>query len=745
MNSKKRNKILKIDNIGKRRSRGFMITAFIILFLLIIRIIILQFIQGPKLKEVATKNQLSSTLLTPSRGTIYDVNGKPLAISADVDTVSVNPSNLKYLNKETNKKEYIDKEIVAQKFSEIFELDYQKTLDKLNTKTSSFKIAEKVKQEKIDILNDWIEEANITSGISTEGDIKRYYPYNNLASQLIGFTGTDNNGLLGLENSLNSILSGTSGKLVTSRDSKKSEIPAAEQAYYAAQNGNDVTLSIDVNIQSITEKYLSQAVDDNNADYGTAILMNPQTGDILSMATYPDYNLNTPFEITNSKLKNTYDSLNDEEKGAFFYNTQWNNKCVQNTYEPGSTFKIITSAVGLEEGLIEATSPSDLYCAGYQDVNGVKINCWKHNDPHGSQNLKQALANSCNPAFMQLGQRIGANTLYKYYQAFGLFDKTNPYFYGESNSVFFDLNNINNINLATMSFGQRFTITPIQLITAISSVANEGVLMQPRIVKEIKNVDTGAITTIAPKKIRQVISKETADDLIDMLEYTVTDGTGKYAKVSGYSIGGKSGTSEPLYENEDDGYVASFVGLSPTVNTQVVALVALYNPHSYSIQGGTLSGPVVAQILSEVLPYLGINSNSTSTTTNTTEYSSTAVPDLRDKTLSEARTILKNAGFIAKFSTTEDYSTAIITDQVPKPGVTLIKDSIVYLYTESSNERQLETVPNFKGLTAAQAINSAKSKNLNLIIDGSRNCYKPRYSFRKRSRARFYNHSDSPS
>ncbi len=452
---------------------------------------------------------------------------------------------------------------------------------------------------------------------------------------------------------------------------------------------------------------------------GTVIVMNPQNGDVLAMATYPDYDLNTPFTITNTRTQSVYDELSDEEKQNFYYNTLWNNKCVQNTYEPGSTFKIITAAAGLEEGIVTPNNSSDFYCSGSQEVSGITINCWKYYDPHGTQSLKQALANSCNPAFIQLGQKIGAKKLYKYYQAFGLFNKTNSYFYGESNSVFFDLDDINSTNLATMSFGQRFTITPIQLITALSSIANEGVLMQPRIVKEITNVDTGAVTTIQPKEIRQVVSKETADTMMDMLEYVVTDGTGKYAKVAGYSVGGKSGTSEPLSDNESEGYVASFVGLSPTVNTQVVVLVALYNPKAGNHQGGTIAGPVVSQILSEVLPYLGINSNSNSTSTNTTGYSTVSVPDVRNKTLSEAKTILQDAGFNVKISSDEDYSTTLVTDQVPKPGITLVKNSTIYLYTDAYSERTYVTVPNFKGLSAAQALNSANSKNLNLIIDGS--------------------------
>jgi len=257
-----KNKLIKIDNLGKKRLLILTIVLLILFLILIARIIILQFVQGADLKEEATKNQLSSKLLSPSRGTIYDSTGKALAISAEVDTILVNPSNLKYSDKKD-----VDKTLIAQKFSELFELDYEETLEKLNTKTTNFKIAEKVEQSKLDLLNEWLDSEDISYGISVEDDIKRYYPYNTLASHLIGFTGTDNNGLVGLENSLNDILAGTAGKLVTSTDSVNSEIPNGQRTYVAAQNGNNVTLTIDVNIQSIAEKYLSQAVDDNNSDY----------------------------------------------------------------------------------------------------------------------------------------------------------------------------------------------------------------------------------------------------------------------------------------------------------------------------------------------------------------------------------------------------------------------------------------------------------------------------------------------
>lgn len=502
-------------------------------------------------------------------------------------------------------------------------------------------------------------------------------------------------------------LHGTPGKVLMSTDSINGEIPNSQQSYVPAQNGNDVTLTIDVNIQSIAEKYLSQAIVENNAEGGNVIMMNPQNGDVLAMVTYPNYNLNDPYTINSKELQEKWATLSAEDKSNALFK-MWNNTAVQSTYEPGSTFKIITAAAGLEEGLVTPNNHSDFYCSGYENISGIIMRCWNYDDPHGAQSLKEALANSCNPAFMQLGKRIGATTLYKYYRGFGLFNTTNPYFYGESNSVFFDENNINEFNLATMSFGQRFTITPIQLITAISSIANEGVLMQPRIVKEIKNTDTGAITTIQPKEIRHVVSKETADTLMNMLEYVVTNGTGKYAKISGYSIGGKTGTSEPLSGNEDEGYVASFIAMSPTVNTQVVILVTIYDPKGTSHQGSQVAGPVVKQILSEALPYIGVVSENTDNSYNNNLYASSTLPDVRNRTISKAKEVLRDSNFNIKYIGNEDLDNTLVIDQVPKPGVKLLNNSTIYIYTANNNIRETTIVPDFKGMSSAQVVNSAR-------------------------------------
>ena len=454
--------------------------------------------------------------------------------------------------------------------SDIFSLDYNETLEKVNSKSQVETIIKKVEQDKVDELKNWMEENEVSVGINIDEDTKRYYPYNNVASNVIGFCGNDNQGLSGIESKWDSVLKGTPGKIVSSKGSNQEEIPDSEETYISAENGSDITLTIDLYIQTIVEKYLKQAVEENNCKKGgNAIVMNPQTGDILAMASYPDYNLNEPY-TPNSKLAETYDSLSAEEKNESLYK-MWSNKSVAETYEPGSVFKLITASVALEENITTTDKEGDFICNGYEEFEDasrsepLKITCWT--SAHGPLTLRQALEKSCNPSFMQLGKRIGASTLYKYYDAFGLFDSTNSGLYGEQSSIFYDLEDVGPVELATMSFGQRFNITPLQMITAVSAIANDGKLLQPRIVKQTTNTETGAVTEIPVTEVRQVISKQTADQVKSMMESVVTDGTGKNAAVAGYAVGGKSGTSEPIYTNTDAGYVASFVAISPIEDT----------------------------------------------------------------------------------------------------------------------------------------------------------------------------------
>lgn len=724
------NKIIKLNTglesknlIRISRLRILLIVTILIFIVLVGRIGFIQFVQGNSLKEMAYQQQTINQIISPKRGNIYDSTGKALAIGAQVDTITVNPTKI-VKNNDVDTKDY--KEKVAKGLSEIFQLDYNSVLEKITSSSQVETIIKKVDQEKVDQLKKWMEENKISVGINIDEDTKRYYPYGSVASNVLGFCGNDNQGLSGIEAKWESVLTGTPGKIVSSKGSDQQEIPNAEETYISAENGSDLTLTIDLNVQSIVEKYLKQAVEENQCSRGgNVIAMNPQTGDIIAMASYPDYDLNSPY-TPNSTLAKIYNTLTSEKKNESLYK-MWSNKSVAETYEPGSTFKIITAAVALEENITSTDIAGDFHCKGYEEFDDVanstiKIKCWRRSEPHGLQTLRQALCNSCNPAFMQLGKRITSNTLYKYYQAFGLFDSTNSGLYGEQTSIFQNLDKVGPVELATMSFGQRLNITPLQMATAISCVANDGILMKPRIVKEITNTDTNTVTEVSATQVRQVISKQTSEKVKSMMESVVTNGTGRHAAVSGYSIGGKTGTSEPTEANTDEGYVASYVAISPIEDTQIVLLVTLYDPDPHNKinghQGGQVAGPVVSQMLSEILPYLEVPSdNEPTSSTNSNNYMT--VPDVRNKTVAEAKKILKENGFDTKIYVNGNANTVLVEDQTPKPGSTLSKNSIIILYGQGSSISTSVTVPDLKGLNASEASNILKSKNLNINIEGS--------------------------
>ena len=674
-----------------------------IFILLVIRLFWIQFIDGSWLKEKAYRQQTSSTLISPERGSILDANGKALAISEKVDTISINPSRISDDNKT----------LVAKGLSEIFNLDYDEILNKVNSSSSVETIIKKVENDKVSVLKEWMSNNSITSGINIDEDNKRYYPYNELASQVIGFCGTDNQGLAGIEASYHNILVGRSGKIVTTTDLHSSEISDDYATYVEVQNGSDVYLTIDINIQSIVEKYIKKSVDNNECEYATAIIMEPSTGNIISMASYPNFNLNSPFEPNTEEATKNWDSMETKEKSDFL-NKMWRNENVSDLYEPGSTFKTLVSAIALEENITETDITTDFYCKGYEDINGRKIRCWS-TKPHGHESLTKALANSCNPAFMQLGKRIGVDTLYKYFEAFGLFNETGISLPGEENSIFLAKENVGPTELATTSFGQRFAITPIQLITAASSLANDGILVKPQIVSKIVNNDTGAITSTATNEIRQVVSKETANQVIDMMEEVVTNGTGKKGAVKGYTIAGKTGTSEAI-SGTNKGNTLSYLAIAPSENPSLVALVVLYNTPTTASQGSTVAGPIMSNILSEVLPYLGITSDEASISINNKQ---TTVPNVVNKTIAEAEKILKNAGLNVVFSGNEDKNSVLVKTQVPSSGSMLLNDSVVLLYSEENSLRTSVNVPNLKGMTFSQAKSTLKKYNLNISYTGT--------------------------
>ena len=671
----------------------------------------MQIVKGKELREREQLQSIASSTIDAKRGIIYDCNKKALAISADVDTITVNPKliTVKVDGNVDEEKTKSLKEKIAKEFSDLFKLDYNETLNKLNSEKSTETIAEKVETDKVKELKNWMKENSTYSGINIDEDTKRYYPFNNLASNLIGFCGSDNQGLDGIELEYDDVLKGTNGKLTTAISASQKAIPDSNKEYIAPENGSNLYLTIDSTIQSIAEKYLKQAVEENNCKRGgNVIIENPETGEILAMATYPDYNLNTPYE-PNEWIKDRFDKLSQTEKTNKLY-SMWRNRAVLDTYEPGSTFKTIIASTALENGITTTDIQGDFYCSGAQKVADAVIHCAKESG-HGSESLRQALENSCNPALIQLGQRIGKDTLYKYFKLFGLFDKTGIDLPSEGTSTFWDKKDVGPVELATMSFGQRFSITPMQLVKAVSAIANGGNLITPHIVKSIENTDTGTITNIETKIERQVISKDTSDKMKSIMKDVVEVGGGTYAQVQGYTIGGKTGTSEPDPNHKENGYVSSFLAIAPVENTKLVVLLTLYAPQTKNHYGGKIAAPVVSQILSEVLPYMNIPSNDIATA----KEDLISTPNVKNKTLSNAKEILEKAGLKYEYSGSAD---DIITEQMPASGTQLKKGGIVMLYSEKNKERKEQEVPDLKGVTYERAKNILASKKLNISSTG---------------------------
>ncbi len=578
---------------SKKKMRNGLFVVIVIIFLLTTRLGYIQLVWGAELNNQATSQQSQSRKITAKRGTIYDATGKyELAVSSSVEAVTINPTNISKENKEK----------VAKALSDIFELDYEKVLKRLNKRSSIETIVKQVEKSKTDELRKWMEENQITRGINIDEDSKRYYPYGDLAAQVIGFCGNDNQGLDGIEAKYNDELKGTNGKI--ERQTNAAGESLGDEEYISAIDGNSLILTIDMTIQSIVEKYLEEACIDNVCtDGGSIIAMNPKNGDILAMATYPAYDLNSPYEPHTDEQKAEWKNLDSQDRTTAMQK-MWRNKAISDTYEPGSVFKTITSSAALEEGIVtDIDKQGQFCCTGGIEVAGVRIKCWRYYRPHGSESLRLALMNSCNPVFIGLGQKIGVTKYYEYLRKFGLFNKTGIKLPGEANSIFIKEEKAGPVELATISFGQRFEITPLQMVTAVSSIANKGTYIKPRIVKSIINSETGEKTDMPIETGEQIISKENAEKVLSMMNSVVSEGTGKNAKVEGYQVGGKTGTSEDGVNTGK--YVTSFCGVANTDDPQIVLLITLYNPTGEGgHQGGGVAAPVGGKILSEVLPYL---------------------------------------------------------------------------------------------------------------------------------------------
>ena len=654
----------------KRRMRFALICSTIIFLGLATRVGYIQFFEGEKLQQMAYLQQTLNRNINPKRGTIYDSSGKvALATSSSVETITVNPVNIP-----SN-----EKEKVATELTQLFNLKYEDVLKKVSKKTAIETIAKKVDKNQTKELRLWMETNNITSGINIDEDTKRFYPYNNLASQIIGFCGSDNQGLAGIEAKYDNELKGEKGKILKMTDAKGIDITDTSEAYEPAKQGNDLVLSIDATIQGIAEKYLKEACIDNVCtDGGNILLMNPQNGDILAIASYPDFNLNDPYTINNEELKANWSNMTATERSNALQ-AMWRNKAISDTYEPGSTFKLVTASTALEEGIVASTDKEgEFCCTGYIEVAGVKMKCWRYYRPHGPESLRQALMNSCNPVFIGLGGKIGVTKYHEYLRKYGFLGRTGIDLPGEAGSIFLKESKVGPVELGTIAFGQRFEVTPIQMITMVSTIANGGIYTQPRIVKQIINSQTGEIKNIETVKKDRVISEDTAKKMLSMMESVVAEGTGKNAQVKGYAIGGKTGTSEDGVNTGK--YVTSFIGVAPISNPEVAILITLYNPTGEGgHQGGGVAAPIASQVLGEVLPYLEIKKDNQ----DEEEKGEVEVPNLIGLTRKEAKKTLEEEGLLIEtkesLKTNLDDEDEKIKSQLPKAGIKIKQGSTVYV------------------------------------------------------------------
>ena len=653
----------------KKRMKREMIIAILLLALLVVRIGFIQFVQGEELQSMAYMQQTLDRNINPKRGTIYDATGKTiLAVSSTVETITVTPTTIK--------KE--DREKIATALSNIFSLDYEKVLKKVGKRSSIETIIKKVDKEKADELRVWMQNNNITTGINIDEDTKRYYPFNNLASQIIGFCGSDNQGLDGIEALYDKTLKGSTGKITKLRDAKGGDIDDTSEDYIKAVNGDDLILTIDSTIQGIAEKYLKEACIDNKCtDGGNIIVMNPKNGDILALAGYPNYNLNEPYSPNTDELKSVWDTLSQEDKTKNMQ-AMWRNKAVSDTYEPGSTFKLVTASASLEEKIAEVDKAGEFCCTGGIEIAGVRMKCWRYYRPHGSESLRQALMNSCNPVFIGLGQKLGVHTYYSYLEKFGFLRKTGIDLPGEAGSIFLKEEKVGPVELGTIAFGQRFEVTPIQMVTMVSTIANGGTYIQPRVVKATIDGKTGVRKEVEVIKKDRVISEETAKNVLSMMESVVADGTGRNSQVKGYRIGGKTGTSEDGVNTGK--YVTSFIGVAPISDPSVAVLITLYNPTGEGgHQGGGVAAPIGSQIFGEVLPYLEVVKDNEEVEQIKNDVQ---VPNIEGKSIKEAESILKENNLKLVINNEQegiDKENTIIKEQTPKEGVKVKEEANIYV------------------------------------------------------------------
>lgn len=682
------------------------------------RLATIMLINGEEYQSKASAQQLHDAYITAERGNIYDANMNVLAKSATVWTIYVTPND--FTNIPADEAAEV-KESIATNLSSILSLEKKDVMEKLE-KTSRYyvEIKKKVSEEDADKVREYIKankDLKIANYVGIDEATTRYYS-ENIASTVLGFVGDDNQGLSGLESTYDDELTGVSGRVVAAKNANGADMPFSYEKVVDAQPGNSLVLTIDSYIQYVAEKHLETAIKNNDvAERGACLIMNVNTGAVLAMATKGDFDCNKPFALSEEDQK-IVDELEGEERSqklAELRNRQWRNKIISDAYEPGSVFKIITAAIGIEEGLANVNTSCN--CPGYIVIAGQRYSCHKKTG-HGMQNLIQATQNSCNPFFISLGQSIGTATFSKYFRAFGLTEKTGIDLVGEAGSQYHSEKNMGPTELSSSAFGQTFKVTPIQLLTAISAAVNGGYLVQPHVVDKIIDSKGNIVKSNGTTIKRQVISKETSKLVRTLMENVVDGGGGQNAYVPGYRIGGKTGTSQKVSEMLDSGkkrlYVASFCGVAPIDNPEIAMLFILDEPQGVNYYGGTISAPPGGQILSEVLPYLGYEPQYKEEELKTLAKS---VPDVVGKSTSAAKDIITAEGLIYKIIGEGD----TVTKQLPENGSMVIGGGVVLVYTDKAVEEEKTTVPSFVGYTLSQVNNLAAQYDLNVYFKGNIN------------------------
>ena len=686
---------------------------------------------------LARRNQSRTTIVAAERGTIYDTNLNILACAQSVENVYLAPNELKQAG--------ADLQAISLTLGQILEKDPEQIAKKAADRSMRYQqIATNVDRETADAIRDYVQKNQI-SGIHLEPSSQRYYPYGSLAAQVIGFTNASGTGSEGIEAGYNRFLEGTAGKVVTSKGNNDMDMPFSYEDYIASTPGCDVVLTLDVTVQQCLEKRMEEAIakyDVQNGAFG--LVMNAKTGEILAMATLGSYDPNAYLEIYDPDQAATVEQLRQIylafPKGSMQYDAayrayrnalqsaqlkQWRNRVLSDGYEPGSTFKVLTMAAALDSGAISLNNT--YYCKGSEHITGRSqlLHCWR-SAGHGSQTTAQAIQNSCNIAFAHIALQMGGDTFYEYIRNFGILEKTGIDLSGESKGVFFDKSLITDTekwgtaSLTSASFGQTFKLTPLQLVRAIACVVNGGYLLEPYVVSEVLDAQGKMVLKQEPTVARQVISQETSVIMRQLLQSVVTEGTAKNAAVAGYSIGGKTGTSEKIDVLDENGQptldkIVSFVGVAPMEDPEYIILVALDTPSRSTglyISGGVMAAPTVGAVFSDILPYLGVERQYTA---EDAAAKPVTMPDLTGLTVKEAQKLLK--GLLLTMTTVG--SETIITGQIPAAGQTLPAGSQVLAYLGDEKDLEMVTVPNFAGMTRQQASDAAGRLGLYILVTGN--------------------------